>query len=68
MRRAPFGMSTGCCMETNLTINFIYLKKKHNAEKAKEIRKEKKESRKKGKEGNEREGEGRNHRRNEGRQ
>ena len=24
LRRAPFGMSTGCCMETNLTINFIY--------------------------------------------
>ena len=23
LRRAPFGMSTGCCMETNLTINFI---------------------------------------------
>ena len=20
----PFGMSTGCCRETNLTINFIY--------------------------------------------
>ena len=28
LRRAPFGMSTGCCMETNLTINFIYWKKK----------------------------------------
>ena len=24
LRRAPVGMSTGCCMETNLTINFIY--------------------------------------------
>ena len=30
LRRAPFGMSTGCCMETNLTINFIYQKKKKN--------------------------------------
>ena len=29
MRRAPFGMSTGCCMETNVTINFIYWKKKN---------------------------------------
>ena len=28
LRRAPFGMSTGCCMTTNLTINFIYWKKK----------------------------------------
>ena len=23
MRKAPVGMSTGCCMETNLTRNFI---------------------------------------------
>ena len=23
LRRAPVGMSTGCCMETNLSINFI---------------------------------------------
>ena len=29
MKRAPFGMSTGCCMETNLTINFIYKIKKN---------------------------------------
>ena len=28
MRRAPFGMSTGCCMETNLMINFIFRKRK----------------------------------------
>ena len=28
MRRAPVGMSTGCCMETNLTINFIFKYKK----------------------------------------
>ena len=28
LRRAPVGMSTGCCMETNLTINFILKKKK----------------------------------------
>ena len=26
MRRAPVGMSTGCCMETNLTINVILKK------------------------------------------
>ena len=26
LRRAPVGMSTGCCMETNLTINFILKK------------------------------------------
>ena len=26
-------MSTGCCMETNLTINFIYLIKKKKKEK-----------------------------------
>ena len=25
-------MSTGCCMETNVTINFIYLKKKKKKE------------------------------------
>ena len=24
LKSASFGMSTGCCMETNLTINFIY--------------------------------------------
>ena len=23
LRKAPVGMSTGCCMETNLTINYI---------------------------------------------
>ena len=28
LRRAPVGMSTGCCMETNLTINFILKKRK----------------------------------------
>ena len=27
--RAPVGMSTRCCMETNLTINFIVKKKKN---------------------------------------
>ena len=27
MRRAPVGRSTGCYMETNLTINFILKKK-----------------------------------------
>ena len=27
LRRAPIGMSTGCCTETNLTINFILKKK-----------------------------------------
>ena len=27
MRRAPVGMSTGCCMETNLTINLVLKKK-----------------------------------------
>ena len=27
MRRAPVGMSTGCCMETDLTINFILKKR-----------------------------------------
>ena len=26
LRRAPVGMSPGCCMETNLTINFIFKK------------------------------------------
>ena len=26
LRRAPVGMSTGHCMETNLTINFIFKK------------------------------------------
>ena len=26
-RRAPVGMSTGCCMETNLTINYIFKKR-----------------------------------------
>ena len=29
LSRAPVGMSTGCCMETNLTINFI-LKNKNS--------------------------------------
>ena len=34
LRRAPVGMSTWCCMETNLTINYIktrnkYVKKIH---------------------------------------
>ena len=24
LRRAPVGMSAGCCMENNLTINFIF--------------------------------------------
>ena len=28
LRNAAVGMSTGCCMETNLTINFILKKKK----------------------------------------
>ena len=37
MRRAPVGMSTGCCIETNLTINFI-LKKKLVIESLKEIK------------------------------
>ena len=31
MRRAPVGMSTGCCMETNLTINYIKKKKKRSS-------------------------------------
>ena len=25
LRRVPVGISTGCCMETNLTINYIYV-------------------------------------------
>ena len=28
---APVGMSTGCCLETNLTINFIYKEKRHGS-------------------------------------
>ena len=27
LRRAPVGMSTGCCIETSLTINIIFKKK-----------------------------------------
>ena len=28
VRRAPIGRSTGCCTETNLTVNFILKKKR----------------------------------------
>ena len=28
LRKAPFGMSTGCCMQANLTIKFIFKKRK----------------------------------------
>ena len=30
-------MSTGCCMETNLAINFIYLKRKKKEKKKKRL-------------------------------